>query len=76
MSEVIELELNLVGERCPIPVQRIRKLLREIEGSAIITVIGDDPESLHDVPTLLSRLGIDAPIISKIDIGWRYNFEI
>jgi TusA-related sulfurtransferase len=76
MSEVIELELNLVGERCPIPVQRIRKLLREIEGHAIITVIGDDPESLQDVPTLLSRLGIEAPQISKIEVGWRYNFKI
>ena len=76
MSEVIEFELNVVGERCPIPVQRIRKLLREIEGRAIITVIGDDPESLHDIPALLSRLEVEAPIISKIEIGWRYNFKI
>ena len=76
MSEVIEFELDVVGERCPIPVQRIRKLLREIEGHAIITVIGDDPESLHDIPALLSRLEVEAPIISKIEIGWCYNFKI
>ena len=76
MSEVIEFELDVVGERCPIPVQRIRKLLREIEGRAIITVIGDDPESLHDIPALLSRLEVEAPIISKIEIGWCYNFKI
>ena len=72
MSEVIELELNVVGERCPIPVQRIRKLLREIEGHAIITVIGDDPESLHDIPALLERLGLPPAEIIEIEGGWRF----
>jgi TusA-related sulfurtransferase len=72
MSEVIELELDVVGERCPIPVQRIRKLLREIEGHAIITVIGDDPESLHDIPALLERLGLPPALITKMDKGWLY----
>ena len=64
--------LNVMGLRCPIPVQRVRLALREIPGEGVIHLLGDDPESLHDIPALLERLKMPPPDISEIDGGWTY----
>ena len=42
--------LDVLGTRCPIPVKKIRQKLRQIPESSILHVLGDDPESLHDIP--------------------------
>ena len=45
--------LDVMGLRCPIPVQRVRTALRSTQSGQTILVIGDDPESLHDIPNML-----------------------
>ena len=70
-----ESTIDLIGLRCPIPVQRVRSVLRSIEPGGHITVIGDDPESLHDIPKLLDRLGLRAPEITETEIGWVYDIQ-
>ena len=39
---------------------------------ALIHLLGDDPESLHDIPALLDRLGLPPAEITKMDNGWLY----
>ena len=63
---------DVMGLRCPIPVHRARKAIRENPQGTIIRLTGDDPESLHDIPTLLNRLGLEQAIITEIDGGWEF----
>lgn len=64
--------LDVLGTRCPIPVKKIRQKLCEIPKSSILHVLGDDPESLHDIPVLLVRLGLEPAVISEEQIGWKF----
>ena len=64
--------LDVLGTRCPIPVKKIRQKLREIPELSILHVLGDDPESLHDIPVLLVRLGLEPAVISEEETGWKF----
>jgi TusA-related sulfurtransferase len=64
--------LDVLGTRCPIPVKKIRQKLREIPESSILHVLGDDPESLHDIPVLLVRLGLEPAVILEEETGWKF----
>jgi len=64
--------LDVMGLRCPIPVQRVRLALREMPDGGVVHLLGDDPESLHDIPALLERLGLPSAEITETDDGWRY----
>ncbi len=78
MSEQLTetIRLDLLGDRCPIPVQKIRKLIKNNQINSKLIVIGDDPESLHDIPALLLRLGLNPPEIEEIDSGWQYTIDL
>ena len=41
-----------------------------------MVVIGDDPESLHDIPALLIRLGLEPAFIEEMEQGWRYTIQL
>ena len=70
------IRLDLLGDRCPIPVQKIRKLIKNKQTNSKLVVIGDDPESLHDIPALLLRLELNPPEIEEIDNGWQYTIDL
>lgn len=61
--------VDVVGLRCPIPVQRLRIAIKENPGQEI-KLIGDDPESLHDVPALLERMNLPPAKITEGEGGW------
>ena len=64
--------IDVIGDRCPIPVQKIRKVLKQCPKESVIHVLGDDPESLHDIPVLLVRLGLEPAVISEEETGWKF----
>jgi TusA-related sulfurtransferase len=42
----------------------------------VVHLLGDDPESLHDIPALLERLGLPPADITEAGAGWRYVITI
>ena len=64
--------IDVLGLRCPIPVQQTRMALRDLLEGEVIHLLGDDPESLHDIPALLDRLGFSPAEITKTNDGWLY----
>lgn len=64
--------LDVMGLRCPIPVQRVRLALREMPDGGVVHLLGDDPESLHDIPALLERLELPPADVIEVEAGWRY----
>ena len=51
-EEMPKRRLDLLGFFCPIPVHETRKALSEMQEGELLEVYGDDPETLHDMPTL------------------------
>ena len=68
--------IDVIGLRCPIPVQQARVALRGLLKGSIVHLLGDDPESLHDIPALLERLGLPPAEISETEYGWKYVIRI
>ncbi len=66
--------LDLLGFFCPVPVHETRKALREMTAGEIIEVTGDDPETLHDMPALCDRVGVE--LLSVTEDAGEYTFRI
>ena len=49
--------LDVLGHFCPVPVSQARKALRELPKGSLLEVIADDPETMHDLPLMVARLG-------------------
>ena len=50
-------KLDVLGHYCPVPVSKARKALTDLVEGSILMVIADDPETMHDMPVLVARLG-------------------
>ena len=50
-------KLDVLGHYCPVPVSQARKALSKLDGGNVLLVISDDPETMHDMPMLIDRLG-------------------
>ena len=57
MSKV-EHNLNLIGLKCPIPILKISKKLKEIKNGDIIKAICDDPKFENDINNLCKSIKI------------------
>ena len=47
--------LDVLGFFCPVPVAKTRETLGVLEAGAVLEVLADDPETLHDMPLFLGR---------------------
>ena len=70
--DIEALVIDVIGLRCPIPVQRTRKALRTLPPGGVIHLIGDDPESMHDIPALIERLGLTEVEVMERGSNWLY----
>tara|TARA_B100001564_G_scaffold358228_1_gene376347 strand:+ start:310 stop:615 length:306 start_codon:yes stop_codon:yes gene_type:complete len=50
-------KLDVLGHYCPVPVSKARKALTGLGEGDVLMVIADDPETMHDMPVLVERLG-------------------
>jgi len=58
MSSAANRRLDLLGFLCPIPVHETRRALEQSEEGALLEVVCDDPETLHDIPALCDRMRV------------------
>ena len=66
--------INLIGLRCPLPVLKIAKKIKEIKTGDIIKVKVDDPKAEKDISELNKQIKIK--IIKKIKNNDFMLFEI
>ena len=71
-NETPNRRLDLLGFFCPVPVHETRKVLREMLEGEILDVLGDDPETLRDMPALCDRIGVE--LISVKEDSGEYRF--
>nr|AIF08695.1 putative redox protein, regulator of disulfide bond formation [uncultured marine group II/III euryarchaeote KM3_31_G10] len=57
--------LNLLGYHCPVPVHETRKVLAILDPGAELEVLADDPETKHDIPALLVKIGATLVLVEE-----------
>ena len=68
--------LDVLGHYCPIPVSQTRKSLSKLEGGDVLLVLADDPETMHDIPILIERLGHRMVDVLKEAGEFRFIIEV
>ena len=57
MTMEFDRELDVKGLNCPLPIQRTKKTLAEMESGQILRVLATDPGSLKDFPAFPKQTG-------------------
>ena len=71
MAEPHNQVLDVLGTYCPVPVIETRRVIRGLSEPLELRLLTDDPEALHDIPTLLERTGGKILTIEDHEpIGW------
>ncbi len=69
-------ELDVLGHYCPVPVSQARKALTDLGSGDVLMVIADDPETIHDMPILVDRLGHRLVDVLKSAGEFRFIIEV
>jgi tRNA 2-thiouridine synthesizing protein A len=67
--------LDLTGLKCPLPVLRTNKVLRNLNKGDVIQVTADDPASAKDFPVYCETTGHKLLAAEPVDNG-RFVFRI
>jgi tRNA 2-thiouridine synthesizing protein A len=75
MSEIpAEIELDMTGLLCPLPVLKTRKALQALGPGTVVKVIATDPMSVIDMPHFCLEQG--HALLGQEQDGQRYMFRI
>ena len=69
-------KLDVLGHYCPVPVSQARKALADLIQGDVLMVIADDPETMHDMPILVDRLGHQLVDVLKSAGEFRFIIEV
>ncbi|MEM9524291.1 MAG: sulfurtransferase TusA family protein [Pseudomonadota bacterium] len=69
-----DVELDVRGLRCPLPVLKLRKRLGSLASGQVIQVLADDPAVVIDVPHFCAEAGHE--LISHAEDGGLQTFAI
>ena len=60
MTDAAVVQVDARGMRCPLPVLRLARALREHPEAAAFHVVADDPAAARDVPAFAAEQGLSA----------------
>jgi len=58
------------GTRCPVPVLRLARAVRDLPAGSRATVLASDPAVEHDVPAWAGMRGHVVEALERTDGGW------
>lgn len=69
-----QIELDMTGLLCPLPVLKTRKALMALQSGTVVRVIATDPMSVIDMPHFCNEQGHE--LLAQEQDGQRYIFRI
>ncbi len=69
-------KLDVLGHYCPVPVSKARKALTDLNHGDVLLVVADDPETMHDMPLLVERLGHHLVDVLKASGEFSFIIEV
>jgi len=68
------IELDTTGLNCPLPVLKLRKILKTMEPGQIVKVIATDPGSVKDFASFCEQTG--DKLIESEDEGGKFYYKV
>ena len=65
-----DINVDVVGETCPVPLVEMRKALLKIEKGQIIKITGDHPPSQKEIPMAVQSFGSEIIRIDEHEGMW------
>jgi tRNA 2-thiouridine synthesizing protein A len=70
-----EIEVDCIGENCPVPLVETRKALRKASPGDIVEVVGDHPASKKEIPMAVEALGLELLSVEEVGKKWRIRIQ-
>jgi len=70
-----EIEVDVRGETCPVPLVETRKALRKAAPGDIIVVVGTHPASKKEIPMAVEALKLELLSVEGPDADWRIRIR-
>jgi tRNA 2-thiouridine synthesizing protein A len=67
---VSEIQVDVRGETCPVPLVETRKALRRAEPGDIVEVTGTHPASKKEIPMAVDALNLELISVAGTDTDW------
>jgi tRNA 2-thiouridine synthesizing protein A len=74
MATTTEIQLDVKGLLCPLPVLKARKALSGLEPGAVLELVATDPAAVIDVPHFCNETG--HTLVSQSESDGVYTFRI
>ena len=70
-----EIQVDVRGETCPVPLVETRKALRKAQPGDIIQVVGTHPASKKEIPMAVEALKLTLLSVEGSDADWRIRIR-
>ena len=70
-----EIQVEVRGETCPVPLVETRKALRKASPGDIIEVVGTHPSSKKEIPLAVKALGLQILDIEEAGDEWKIRIR-
>lgn len=65
-----EIEIDVRGETCPVPLVEVRKALRKAAPGDVLRVLGTHPSSRREIPMAVEALKLQLLSVEGSDTDW------
>ena len=65
-----EIQVDVRGETCPIPLVETRKALRKVAPGDVVEVVGTHPASKKEIPMAVEALELELLSVEGTDTDW------
>ena len=70
-----EIQVDVRGETCPVPLVEVRKALRRATAGDIIEVVGTHPASKKEIPMAVEALRLSLLSVEGSDTDWTIRIQ-
>ncbi len=70
-----DLQVNCIGENCPVPLVETRKAIRKAKEGDVIEVTGTHPSSKKEIPMAVKALGLKLLDVDEKDGVWKIRIQ-
>lgn len=71
-----EINVNCIGENCPVPLVETRKAIRKANEGDIIIVTGDHSASKKEIPMAVEAMGLDLISVEENEDKWTIKIKV
>lgn len=65
-----EIEIDVRGQTCPVPLVEVRKALRKAAPGDVLRVLGTHPSSRREIPMAVEALKLELLSVEGSDTDW------